>query len=47
MAKAAAPAVDKRRQILDAAIRVFARQGFHSTRVSDIADEAGVAYGLV
>ena len=39
--------VDKRRVILDAAIRVFARQGFHSTRVSDIADEAGVAYGLV
>lgn len=38
---------DKRRAILDAAIRVFARQGFHSTRVSDIADEAGVAYGLV
>ncbi len=45
MAKAAA--VDRRRQILDAAIRVFARQGFHSCRVSDIADEAGVAYGLV
>jgi TetR/AcrR family fatty acid metabolism transcriptional regulator len=42
-----APTIDKRRQILDAAIRVFARQGFHSTRVSDIADEAGVAYGLV
>jgi AcrR family transcriptional regulator len=42
-----APPVDKRRQILDAAIRVFARQGFHSTRVSDIADKAGVAYGLV
>jgi TetR/AcrR family fatty acid metabolism transcriptional regulator len=40
-------AVDKRRQILDAAVRVFARQGFHSTRVADIADEAGVAYGLV
>jgi TetR/AcrR family transcriptional regulator, fatty acid metabolism regulator protein len=39
--------VDKRRQILDAAVRVFARQGFHATRVSDIADEAGVAYGLV
>jgi TetR/AcrR family transcriptional regulator, fatty acid metabolism regulator protein len=47
MAKAPAPAVDKRRQILDAAVRVFARQGFHATRVSDIADEAGVAYGLV
>ena len=44
---AQAPPIDKRRQILDAAIRVFARQGFHSTRVSDIADEAGVAYGLV
>jgi TetR/AcrR family fatty acid metabolism transcriptional regulator len=42
-----ATAVDKRRQILDAAVRVFARQGFHATRVSDIADEAGVAYGLV
>jgi AcrR family transcriptional regulator len=48
MTDAPAPvATDKRRQILDAAIRVFARQGFHSTRVSDIADEAGVAYGLV
>jgi TetR/AcrR family transcriptional regulator, fatty acid metabolism regulator protein len=42
----AAP-VDKRRLILDAAVRVFARQGFHTCRVSDIADEAGVAYGLV
>ena len=40
-------ALDKRRMILDAAIRVFARQGFHHCRVSDIADEAGVAYGLV
>jgi AcrR family transcriptional regulator len=43
----AKPAVDKRRIILDAAVRVFARQGFHTCRVSDIADEAGVAYGLV
>jgi TetR/AcrR family fatty acid metabolism transcriptional regulator len=38
---------DKRRLILDAAVQVFARQGFHACRVSDIADEAGVAYGLV
>jgi TetR/AcrR family transcriptional regulator, fatty acid metabolism regulator protein len=38
---------DKRRVILDAAVRVFASQGFHACRVSDIADEAGVAYGLV
>jgi AcrR family transcriptional regulator len=42
-----APGVDKRRLILDAAIRVFARRGFHHCRVSDVADEAGVAYGLV
>jgi TetR/AcrR family fatty acid metabolism transcriptional regulator len=40
-------AADKRRMILDAAVRVFARQGFHTCRVSDIADEAQVAYGLV
>jgi len=40
-------AADKRRLILDAAVRVFARQGFHACRVSDIADEAGVASGLV
>jgi TetR/AcrR family fatty acid metabolism transcriptional regulator len=40
-------ATDKRRLILAAAVRVFARQGFHACRVSDIADEAGVAYGLV
>src|SRR4051812_49455810 len=42
-----ATAADKRRIILDAAVRVFARQGFNGCRVSDIADEAGVAYGLV
>ncbi len=40
-------AADKRRLILDAAITVFARQGFHHCRVSDVADAAGVAYGLV
>jgi TetR/AcrR family transcriptional regulator, fatty acid metabolism regulator protein len=42
-----APAIDKRRLILDGAVSVFARQGFHTCRVADIADEAGVAYGLV
>jgi TetR/AcrR family fatty acid metabolism transcriptional regulator len=47
MASASSAAIDKRRVILDAAVRVFARQGFHTCRVSDIADEAGVAYGLV
>src|SRR6202035_1757298 len=47
MASPSSAAVDKRRMILDAAVRVFARQGFHTCRVSDIADEAKVAYGLV
>jgi len=38
---------DKRNRILDSAIRVFARTGFHRARVSDIARDAGIAYGLV
>jgi len=38
---------DKRRMILDAAVIAFAKRGFHACRVSDIADEANVAYGLV
>jgi len=38
---------DKRQLILDAAIKVFARTGYHGSRVSDIAREAGIAYGLV
>ncbi len=40
-------AEDKRRLILDAAVRVFAEQGYEAARVGDIAREAGVAYGLV
>ncbi len=40
-------AVDKRQVILDAATRVFAGKGYHGSRVSDIALEAGIAYGLV
>jgi len=32
---------------LDAAVRVFARKGFHGSRVGDIAEEAGVAHGLL
>ncbi len=46
-ARTAAEPVDKRRLILNAAVRVFAHRGFHACRVSDVADEAGVAYGLV
>jgi TetR/AcrR family transcriptional regulator, fatty acid metabolism regulator protein len=38
---------DKRRQILEAAVRAFARRGYHACRVGEIAEEAGVAYGLV
>jgi TetR/AcrR family transcriptional regulator, fatty acid metabolism regulator protein len=38
---------EKRRLILDAAVRVFARKGFHTCRVDDIAAEAGVAHGLL
>jgi TetR/AcrR family fatty acid metabolism transcriptional regulator len=38
---------ERRRQILDAAVRAFAQKGYHACRVSDIAEEAGVAYGLV
>ena len=33
--------------ILDAAVRVFARRGYHGSRVGDIAEEAGVAHGLL
>src|SRR2546430_17610948 len=36
-------AEDKRRLILDAAVCVFARKGFHTCRVDDISEEAGVA----
>ena len=38
---------DKREVILEAATVVFARSGYHRARVSDIAREAGIAYGLV
>jgi len=42
-----AAAEEKRRVILDAAVRVFAEKGFHTSRVGDIAEEAGVAHGLL
>lgn len=38
---------EKRKQILDAAIRVFADKGYHRARVGDIAEHAGVAHGLL
>src|SRR5262245_66180551 len=41
------PQEEKRRQLLDAAVRVFARSGYHDCRVGDITEEAGVAHGLL
>ena len=37
----------KSRQIIDAAIRVFARTGYYNSRVADIAREAGIASGTI
>ena len=37
----------KRRRILDGALRAFARKGFYGTKVSEIAQEAGVADGTI
>jgi TetR/AcrR family fatty acid metabolism transcriptional regulator len=39
--------VRTRERILQAATEVFARRGFHGARVADIAELAGIAYGLV
>jgi TetR/AcrR family transcriptional regulator, fatty acid metabolism regulator protein len=46
--RAAPPRVgDKRPRILEAAVRVFAKNGFYATRVSDVAKAAGVADGTI
>src|SRR5204862_7280072 len=37
----------RRNQILDAATKVFAEKGFHSTTIKDIAREAGIADGTI
>lgn len=41
------PEGDKRRQILDAAVVVFAKSGYFNSRISDIAKTAGVADGTI
>ena len=38
---------DKPQQIIEAAVRVFARKGYFNSRVSDIACEAGIAAGTI
>jgi TetR/AcrR family fatty acid metabolism transcriptional regulator len=43
----AMPDPDKPSQIIDAAVRVFARNGYYNSRVSDIAREAGIASGTI
>jgi len=45
--KDGAGAEGKRERILRAAVKVFARKGFYSTRVSEIAKAAGVADGTI
>ena len=38
---------DKRKRILQAAVKVFARKGYHGARVSEIEAQAGVADGTI
>lgn len=38
---------DKRELIMNAAISVFARNGYHQSRIADVAREAGVAAGTI
>jgi TetR/AcrR family fatty acid metabolism transcriptional regulator len=38
---------DKRRQILDGALKVFAAKGFYNTKVSEVARQARVADGTI
>jgi len=41
------PALDRRTQILDAALVCFAQRGFHQTSMHDISAEAGISVGLI
>ncbi|MBI2554945.1 MAG: TetR/AcrR family transcriptional regulator [Candidatus Rokubacteria bacterium] len=41
------PEPDKHQQIIEAAVRIFARNGYYNSRVSDIAKEAGIASGTI
>jgi AcrR family transcriptional regulator len=38
---------DKRNQIMEAAVKLFAEKGFHATSISLIAKEAGISKGLM
>ncbi len=41
------PTLDRRTQILEAAIVCFAKRGFHQTSMHDISAEAGISVGLI
>jgi TetR/AcrR family transcriptional repressor of uid operon len=41
------PTVDRRTQILDAAVICFAKRGFHQASMHDISAEAGISVGLI
>src|SRR4029078_12821754 len=41
------PSLDRRVQILDAALVWFAQRGFHQTSMHDISAEAGISVGLI
>src|SRR6476646_1930952 len=43
----AEPSLDRRAQILDAAIICFAKRGFHQTSMHDVSAEAGISVGLI
>jgi AcrR family transcriptional regulator len=47
MRKPAQPGVDRRQQILEAALDVFAEEGFEAATTKEIATRVGVAQGLV
>jgi AcrR family transcriptional regulator len=41
------PSLDRRTQILEAAIVCFAKRGFHQTSMHDVSAEAGISVGLI
>src|SRR3954466_7913598 len=41
------PTIDRRAQILEAAIICFAKRGFHQASMHDISAEAGISVGLI
>src|SRR5215831_18093570 len=45
--KPATPGVDRRQQILEAALAIFAERGFETATNKDITEQAGVNQGLI